>query len=450
MTETVFYSWQSDLPNNTNRGFIGDCIDRAIKNLHVDLGRVDALRAEEGVKGAPGNVDVAQTIFQRIDACGIFAPDISIVTQEGAKRPMPNPNVMIEYGRATATRGDNRIVPVFNTAFGNWLKDRPFDMRHKNAPLTYHLPEEHRQEQKKAAREDLVKQLKKAFSEIMEAGLLDAEAPKQSAELSSFEPVAPYRGLGGNDFPEPLLGRIDLRNPLQEGDTNAWLRPGPQMFLRLIPTQSDSTFAPLELRNHLSSAGIDDLMGHRTEGTFYYSRNRSGAAAFTIDPGKTREDGKDAHAFGVTQAFDNGEIWGVDTWLLDPERTRAELPNNTPLVAPHLLEEGLMIALSQYLGFARDVLALPLPLRCIAGLREIGNHRLIFRDMETGRSFSDECIEESLVKHYGGRTHRILEPFFTKLWEEFGRRRPQEAFDKWEHAIGFDLDTKPPRLDDGV
>lgn len=30
---TIFYSWQSDLPNSTNRGFIRGCIERAIKEL---------------------------------------------------------------------------------------------------------------------------------------------------------------------------------------------------------------------------------------------------------------------------------------------------------------------------------------------------------------------------------------------------------------------------------
>ena len=35
-TETpfeVFYSWQSDLPNNSNRGFIESCIVKAVKEL---------------------------------------------------------------------------------------------------------------------------------------------------------------------------------------------------------------------------------------------------------------------------------------------------------------------------------------------------------------------------------------------------------------------------------
>ena len=35
-TQTIFYSWQSDLPNSINRGFIQDCLERAIKELKSD------------------------------------------------------------------------------------------------------------------------------------------------------------------------------------------------------------------------------------------------------------------------------------------------------------------------------------------------------------------------------------------------------------------------------
>ncbi|HEY1376485.1 MAG TPA: hypothetical protein VGF55_06805 [Gemmataceae bacterium] len=32
-THTVFYSWQSDLPNATNRGFIQDALERAARDI---------------------------------------------------------------------------------------------------------------------------------------------------------------------------------------------------------------------------------------------------------------------------------------------------------------------------------------------------------------------------------------------------------------------------------
>ena len=33
---TVFYSWQSDLPNNTNRGLIQEALERAAKMIRTD------------------------------------------------------------------------------------------------------------------------------------------------------------------------------------------------------------------------------------------------------------------------------------------------------------------------------------------------------------------------------------------------------------------------------
>lgn len=35
-THTVFYSWQFDLPNTVHQGLIGDCIQRALKELRGD------------------------------------------------------------------------------------------------------------------------------------------------------------------------------------------------------------------------------------------------------------------------------------------------------------------------------------------------------------------------------------------------------------------------------
>ncbi len=35
-TQTIFYSWQSDLPNPVNRGFAEDCLHRALKELQSE------------------------------------------------------------------------------------------------------------------------------------------------------------------------------------------------------------------------------------------------------------------------------------------------------------------------------------------------------------------------------------------------------------------------------
>lgn len=34
MKINIFYSWQSDLPNNKNRGLIQNCINKAVSNVY--------------------------------------------------------------------------------------------------------------------------------------------------------------------------------------------------------------------------------------------------------------------------------------------------------------------------------------------------------------------------------------------------------------------------------
>ena len=134
---TVFYSWQSDLPNATNRGLILDALERATKIIRTD----DSLAVEpvvdrdtQNVSGAP---DIAHTIFQKIEKSAAFVADVSIINP-GLGRPTPNPNVLIELGYALKTLGNPRTVLVANTANGP-IESLPFDLRTKRV-LSYHLP----------------------------------------------------------------------------------------------------------------------------------------------------------------------------------------------------------------------------------------------------------------------------------------------------------------------
>jgi hypothetical protein len=98
----VFYSWQSDLPKNTNRGFIEQALESAAKSIRND----DSIRVEPVVDrdtaGAPGAPDIAQTILNKIDQSNVFVCDVSIIDRE-RPRPTPNPNVLIELGYALKT-----------------------------------------------------------------------------------------------------------------------------------------------------------------------------------------------------------------------------------------------------------------------------------------------------------------------------------------------------------
>lgn len=78
----IFYSWQSDLPNSTNRGFIQDALNKAVKSLrNDDFIEVEPVidRDTQNVAGAP---DIVKTIFDKIEQAQIFVCDVSIINAD--------------------------------------------------------------------------------------------------------------------------------------------------------------------------------------------------------------------------------------------------------------------------------------------------------------------------------------------------------------------------------
>src|SRR5260221_3957531 len=105
MPRTIFYSWQSDLPNATNRGFIQTALEKAVKALTTD-GTVDVQPViDRDTQGIPGAPDIAKAIFTKIDAADVFVADVSIVVGQNEGRPMPNPNVLFELGYSLKALG---------------------------------------------------------------------------------------------------------------------------------------------------------------------------------------------------------------------------------------------------------------------------------------------------------------------------------------------------------
>jgi hypothetical protein len=140
MADTVFYSWQSDLPNPTNWGFIQKALEAAIKTIRDDESiQVDPV-VDRDTAGVPGSPDISSTILSKIDQARIFLCDVSIINK-GAKegtRLTPNPNVLIELGYALKALGQHRIIMVMNTAFGT-VEQLPFDLRMKRV-VKYNAP----------------------------------------------------------------------------------------------------------------------------------------------------------------------------------------------------------------------------------------------------------------------------------------------------------------------
>jgi hypothetical protein len=164
MKRIVFYSWQSDLPNSTNRGFIQQALENAVKAIANDNSvKVEPVidRDTQGVAGSP---DIASTIFAKIMASDVFVADVSIIASIKPGKGTPNPNVLIELGYALRGLGHERVILVFNRSFGK-IEDLPFDLRMRRV-MVYEMPLEN--QGKAAERQILEKQLDGAIRAALE------------------------------------------------------------------------------------------------------------------------------------------------------------------------------------------------------------------------------------------------------------------------------------------
>ena len=163
---TIFYSWQSDLPNSTNRGFIETALRKAVKELAQDPEIIEPPgEVDRDTFGIPGSPDIAATILKKIEEADACVFDVSIALRpEKGSRVSPNPNVLVELGYALKAHASEQVILVFNTAFGD-PEELPFDLRSKRV-LSYcaHLDEQDRGQ----SRADLVGKLTHALKLVYE------------------------------------------------------------------------------------------------------------------------------------------------------------------------------------------------------------------------------------------------------------------------------------------
>lgn len=127
---TIFYSWQSDLPNKDNRSFIENCIEKSIKKIKVGFEVGLTVAIDRDTKKMAGTPDIAGTIFDKIAKADVFICDISIINGNDQGRKCPNPNVLLELGYAVKTLGWDRIICFYNIKYGS-VDNVPFDLSHR-------------------------------------------------------------------------------------------------------------------------------------------------------------------------------------------------------------------------------------------------------------------------------------------------------------------------------
>lgn len=133
MKVSIFYSWQSNLPNKTNRNFIQTAIEAALKEINKDNRIVACI--DRDTKDELGSPDIRNSIFNKINHSKFFICDISINENQ-----VPNPNVLIELGYAIKTLGWSKIICLFNSQTGK-IEDLPFDINHNRVTAYAPNPE---------------------------------------------------------------------------------------------------------------------------------------------------------------------------------------------------------------------------------------------------------------------------------------------------------------------
>lgn len=131
---SVFYSWQSDLPKETNQNAIRNSLRKSFSLVEKEIDGV-VLKLDEATREVSGSPNIPKTIFSKIESSDIFVCDLSTINSaSNCKRKVPNPNVLIELGFAISILGWERIILLFNQEFGNFPDDLPFDIdRHRTA-----------------------------------------------------------------------------------------------------------------------------------------------------------------------------------------------------------------------------------------------------------------------------------------------------------------------------
>ena len=164
MKKRIFYSWQSDLPNNTNRGFINEALKRAIDELNFDKEFSIIPFLDRDTEGLTGSPDIVASIFEKIKDSSVFVCDVSIVNKnDNSSRLTPNPNVLIELGFAISHLGWPNIIMIMNEEFGA-VESLPFDLRARRV-LAYKMAPE--SEDKSTERNKISKILKEGIKNIL-------------------------------------------------------------------------------------------------------------------------------------------------------------------------------------------------------------------------------------------------------------------------------------------
>lgn len=192
MEKRIFYSWQSDLPSNSNRGFINAALEKAVQEIKADDSFSLIPFLDRDTAGVSGSPDISSSIFEKIRKSDIFVCDVSIINSHivDVARPSPNPNVLIELGYAIGVLDWAKIILVMNENFGD-VGMLPFDLRGRRV-LVYSMDPS--SSEKASERNKVSSILKSGIKEILLSSYEDGSDSIQSnAQIDNIKKQALLR-----------------------------------------------------------------------------------------------------------------------------------------------------------------------------------------------------------------------------------------------------------------
>jgi hypothetical protein len=408
MPSTVFFSWQADTATKVGRNFIERALERAAARIGDDTNVEEAVRdleIDRDTRGVPGSPPIVDTIFRKIDNAAVFVPDLTFIGSRLDGRGTPNPNVLIEYGWALKSLGHGRIVPVMNTAFGQpTAETMPFNLHHLRNPILYDCPLDADADRRKQAREKLARDVENAIRLVLN----NDERTAQPSPPPSFQAQPPAHGLGRfRKLGEPL-GVWD--GYLGQPSSEVFLADGPVIWLRVMPTVDPVQNWPVtEVMKAAQTPGFVINPLCFAGGGLYFVRSGDGFGVYT--PLHADKSLADQAVF----AFCNGEIWGIDTYLLQ------EMVDNGMNYIPDI-EEKLSRCLEIYTNFLVKFGIAP-PFSWEAGMEDTKGRALYSKDWSPIR-LPRLCVQPQIIARGsyspGDPPRQSLRAFFTTLFDACG------------------------------
>jgi nucleoside phosphorylase len=251
-----------------------------------------------------------------------------------------------------------------------------------------------------------------------------AEGLEQSADrrIESAQREDPFPeakaldGPGRFRAPGEAIGSLwDVSLTGHESGASIYLTAGPTTWLRLRPTSNPKiTWTAQELR---AASRVGAILQPFVFSSLFTLRAADGIGTCNL---LTRDD---TETNSVVFAFETGELWAIDTWLLGTQ------PSIIPVTQ---LERSWTLRLQDYGQFLAR-LSLPGPYRWVAGLSAVRHRRLQFPPKPGSNWYPDwkgpECLTDDIVADgtYADAQSPIsaLLPFFDLVYRKCGIPRPE-------------------------